>query len=127
MPDNASSPASALRFLVEVIAWVAAPWALAGVSVALAVAAPVILIALPTLFATPGDKKQIIVAVPGSVTIALVALHMAVAAVAAWFAWPLAAAIVVWVLVAASLVAELPRWRRLLTARAREGGVASRG
>lgn len=122
MPDEGSSPnrpgaASALRFAVELIAWVAAPWALAGISIPLAVAAPVVLIVLPTIFSTPGDKARVMVAVPGYVTIGLVVLHMAVAAVASWAAWPPVVAIIVWVLVAASLVAELPRWRWLLSAR----------
>jgi hypothetical protein len=105
--------ASALRFATEVVAWVATPWALAGYSVPLAIASPVVLIALPTIFATPGDKAKVVVAVPGSITIGLVALHMAAAALASWIAWPATVAVIVWALVAASVVAELPRWRWL--------------
>lgn len=107
--------ASALRFATELVAWVATPWALAGHSVLLAVASVVVLIALPTIFATPGDKAQVIVPVPGYVTIGLVLVHMVAAAVASWLAWPLPAAVAVWILVAASALAELSRWRWLLT------------
>lgn len=112
---NRPGPASALRFATELVAWVATPWALAGHSVLLAVASVVVLVALPTVFATPGDKAQVVVPVPGYVTIGLVLLHMAAAVVASWLAWPLPAAITVWILVAASVLAELPRWRWLVS------------
>ncbi|MFG3706480.1 hypothetical protein ACGF7U_17365 [Micromonospora sp. NPDC047670] len=112
---NRTGPASALRFATELVAWVATPWALAGHSVLLAVASVVVLVALPTIFATPGDKKHVVVAVPGHVTIGLVLLHMVAAVVASWLAWPLPAAIAVWILVTASFLAELSRWRRLVS------------
>lgn len=105
--------ASALRFLTELVAWVATPWALVSTSWVLAVASLVLLIGLPTVFATPGDKRYVEVAVPGWVTILLVVLTMVAAVVSAWVAWyPLAAAAVS-VLVAATVVTELPRWRWL--------------
>ncbi|AZP16547.1 hypothetical protein EJC51_10760 [Streptomyces aquilus] len=107
--------ASALRFATELVAWVAAPWALASCSWALAVLAVVVLIGLPTVFATPGDKAQVIVPVPGAVTILLVLLQLLAAVVAAWWAWPVWAAAPVSVLAAATLVTEQPRWRWLLT------------
>ncbi|WP_330298281.1 hypothetical protein [Streptomyces sp. NBC_00503] len=108
--------ASVLRFATELCAWVATPWALAGWSVAAAVAGVVLLIGLPTVFATPGDKAQVMVPVPGAVTIALVLLQLAAAVAASWAAWPLWAAAAVTVLAAACLVTERPRWRRLLAA-----------
>lgn len=107
--------ASALRFLSEIVAWVATPWALSAHSWVLAVLSVVVLIGLPTLFATPGDKAQVIVPVPGVVTILIVLLQLVAAAVAAWAAWPAWAAVVVSVLVAAVLVTERRRWRWLLT------------
>ena len=73
------------------------------------------LIALPTVFATPGDKAQVLVPVPGYVTVALVVMHMVAATAASWFAWPRPVTAVVAALVVASVVAELPRWRWLLT------------
>lgn len=105
--------ASALRFLTELVAWVATPWALAPHSVPLAVASVILLIGLPTVFATPGDKHQVIVPVPGVVTIALVALQLVAAAVSAWVAWPRPVAVVVTVLALVTVGTELPRWRRL--------------
>lgn len=81
----------------------------------LAFAVVVVLIALPTVFNTPGDKPNVRVAVPGWVTIAILGLTLASAVVAAWFAWPWWAATLTSVLVAATVVSELPRWRWLLT------------
>jgi hypothetical protein len=102
------------RFAVELLAWVAVPWALAGVSIPLAVLSVVVLVGLPTVFSTPGDKNQVLVPVPGVVSIALVLLHLVAAAWAAWAAWPATVAIAVTVLAAACLVTERARWRWLL-------------
>ncbi|MFF9195857.1 hypothetical protein ACF09L_11660 [Streptomyces sp. NPDC014779] len=104
--------ASVFRFATELVAWVATPWALAGTSWLLAALSVVVLIGLPTVFATPGDKAQAMVPVPGAVTILLVLLQLAAAVVSAWPAW---AAVVVSVLAATTLVTERPRWRWLLT------------
>jgi hypothetical protein len=106
--------ASALRFATELCAWVATPWALAPWSVVAAVAAVVLLIGLPTVFATPGDKNQVIVPVPGAVTVGLVLLQLAAAVAAAWVAWPVWAAVAVTVLAATCLWTERARRRRLL-------------
>ncbi|SCG73777.1 hypothetical protein [Micromonospora inositola] len=117
MIDNGSPGrpdlSSALRFLSELIAWVATPWALAPHSVPLAVGSVIVLVGLPTVFATPGDKNQVLVPVPGPVTIALVGLQLVAAAVSAWLAWPQPAALAVTALALATVVTELPRWRRL--------------
>ncbi|MEV0385186.1 hypothetical protein [Nonomuraea sp. NPDC050643] len=107
--------ASVFRFASELIAWVAAPWALWSFSVPLAVLSVVVLIGLPTIFSTPGDKRSVIVAVPGFVTIALVVLQVGVAVVAAWAVWHAFAAAVVSVLAVVTVVMELPRWRWLLS------------
>ncbi|MGK5556123.1 hypothetical protein ACSNOI_31355 [Actinomadura kijaniata] len=103
------------RFLAELVAWVAAPWALAPHSVPLAVLAVVVLIGLPTVFATPGDKANVIVAVPGHVTIALVLLQLAAAVAGSWAAWPPPVTVAVAVLAAVVVALEIPRWRWLLT------------
>ncbi|MFD0319367.1 hypothetical protein [Streptomyces flavalbus] len=63
------------------------------------------------VLSTPGDKKQVIVPVPGAVTVLLVLLQLTAAVVAAWLAW---AGVVGSVLAAATLVTERPRWRWLL-------------
>jgi hypothetical protein len=104
-----------LRFSTELIAWVATPWALSGRSWLLAALAVVILIGLPTLFATPGDKAQVIIPVPGPVTILLVLLQLAAAVISAWLVWPLWAAVLVWLLATATLVTERRRWRWLVS------------
>ncbi|MEV0998047.1 hypothetical protein [Nonomuraea sp. NPDC050202] len=107
--------ASAFRFATELVAWVATPWALASYSVPLAVLSVIVLIGLPTVFSTPGDKRSVIVAVPGVVTILLVALHVVAAVAAAWVAWHAFAAALVSVLAVVTVVMELPRWRWLLS------------
>ncbi|WP_091657347.1 hypothetical protein [Micromonospora auratinigra] len=116
MNDSPHRPdvASALRFLTELVAWVATPWALAGHSVVLAVGSVVVLVGLPTVFATPGDKNHVTVPVPGVVTIALVVLQLVAAALSAWWAWPRAVAVAVTVLALVTVLTELPRWRRLV-------------
>jgi hypothetical protein len=113
-PD--SRLASALRFSTEVIAWVATPWALAPFSIPLAVASVVVLIGLPTVFQTPGDKPRVMVAVPGVVTVVLVLLQLVAAVVASWVAWPLVVAVVVTGLAVACVVTEQPRRRWLWAA-----------
>ncbi|MHA6763237.1 hypothetical protein [Streptacidiphilus sp. PAMC 29251] len=118
--------ASVLRFSTELIAWVATPWALAEHSIVLAVLSVLLLIGLPTLFGTPGDKPgRPPVAVPGIVTIALVLLQLVAAVVAAWAVWPTAAAVAVSLLAGATVVTELPRWRRLWRTPANSGGQGS--
>jgi hypothetical protein len=110
--------ASVLRFSTGLIAWIGAPWALAPHSVLLAIASVVVLIGLPTIFQTPGDKPRVVVPVPGFATVLLVLLQLVAAVVAAWFAWPTVVAVVVSVLAAACVVTEQPRWRWLLSRQA---------
>jgi Protein of unknown function (DUF2568) len=106
-------PPAVLRFASEIVAWVATPWALAAHSPVLAGAALLLLIGLPTVFATPGDKVTVMVEVPGPVTIGLSGLQLLAAVVASWAAWPVPVAVLVWALVGVTLYAELPRWERL--------------
>ncbi|MEU1957471.1 hypothetical protein [Nocardia sp. NPDC019304] len=114
--------ASILRFTTELIAWIATPLALADHSLVLAVAALVLLIGLPTLFATPGDKKQVLIPVPGAVTIGLVVLQLIAAVLASWATWPAWPAVVVTTLTVITTITELPRWRWLLGASAHPAG-----
>ncbi|WP_329309852.1 hypothetical protein [Streptomyces sp. NBC_01262] len=113
-PDDRA--ASVLRFATELVAWVATPWALAGQSWLLAAVSVAVLIGLPTLFSTPGDKSSAIIAVPGWATVLLVLLQLAAAVTASWVVWPVWAAVSVSVLAAATLVTERARWRWLLSA-----------
>lgn len=121
MPDQASDPspnraglASALRFLTELIAWVATPWALWHTSIWLAVISVIVLIGLPSAFSTPADKPKASIAVPGWVTILLVLIQLVAAVVSSWSVWPTWAAVIVSVLAITCLVTEQPRWRWLL-------------
>ena len=108
--------ASAPRFLVEIIAWIAAPWALAAHSVWLAVLADVLLIGLPTVFGMPGAKKQKNpVSIPARPAIALEVLQPVAACVAAFAAWPTIVASLVVVASLAACVLQLRRWRWMLT------------
>ncbi|MEV0173639.1 hypothetical protein AB0I00_21285 [Streptomyces sp. NPDC050803] len=108
--------ASTLRFATELVAWVATPWALSGYSWLLAALAVAALIGLPTVFSTPGDKAQVIVPVPGWVTIVLVLLQLAAAVISAWLVWPSWAATLVSLLATTTLVTERRRWRWLMSA-----------
>ncbi|MGW8766084.1 hypothetical protein ACWGN5_26705 [Streptomyces sp. NPDC055815] len=110
-PDDRTP--SVLRFVVELVAWVATPWALAVHSWLLAALSVVLLIGLPTCFSTPGDKANVIIAVPGWVTILLVLLQLAAAVASSWLAWPAWAAGPVTLLAAATLATERRRWRWL--------------
>jgi hypothetical protein len=105
-----------LRFLGELVAWVAVPWALWPHSPVLAIAAVLVLVVPPAVFGTPGDRPggDPPVAVPGAVTIASVLAHLVGATAAAWAVWPTAVAIVVTVLCIAVVVSEQPRWRALV-------------
>ncbi|MET8049518.1 hypothetical protein ABZU75_18160 [Streptosporangium sp. NPDC005286] len=110
-PD--SRLASVLRASSELVAWIATPWALWSVSIPLAILSVVVLIGLPTVFTTPGDKAHGVVPVPGLVTIALVVLQLVAAVTSSWMAWATPAAIVITALGAACVITELPRWRWL--------------
>ena len=105
---------SGLRFAVEVIAWVAGPWMAGQASIWLAIPVLVVLVGLPSLFSTSGDKRQVLVPTPGPLRVALELLLHAVAIVAPWFVWPPALAVVTTLVVAAALVTGVPRTRWLL-------------
>lgn len=105
-----------LRFLVEIIAWIAGPWAagrlLGGWAIPVAL---VLLLALPAVFSVPGDKHQVIRPVSGPVRFGIELLLGIVAIVAAWAVWPTWLTVAVTVVVVAANVTGLPRTRWLLT------------
>jgi hypothetical protein len=103
-----------LRFAVELIAWIAAPWAVAQEAWWLAVPVFVVLVGLPAVFSTPGDKRQVVVATPGPVRVAIEALLYAAAIAGAWLVWPVWAAVVATGIVLISLVAGRARLAWLL-------------
>ncbi len=105
---------SGLRFLAEVIAWVAGPWAAAQQSIWLIVPTAVLLVGLPAIFSTPGDKRQIVVATPGPLRVALeLGLH-GVAIAGSWLVWPAWLAAVATAVVVAAVAVGIPRTLWLL-------------
>jgi hypothetical protein len=111
---NRAGLASALRFLTELIAWIATPWALWHTSIWLAVISLIVLIGLPSVFSTPQDKPKVSIPVPGWITILLVLMQIVAAVVSSWSVWPSWAAVIVSALAVACLVTEQRRWRWLL-------------
>ena len=106
-----------VRFAAEIIAMVATAWALWPVSIPLAIAAVLVLIGLPAVFSTPGDRPGGggPIAVPGAVTILFVVIDLVAATVAAWFVWPWWLAVAVTLLCVVVLGTEQTRWRALLS------------
>jgi hypothetical protein len=111
-PDGIAS--SAPRFVIELIAWVATPWALWSHSIALAIAS-VVLIGIPALVGMPGVKNQPPALAVGPVMAIVAEFLQPVAAVissgVAW-SWPAAIGVVAFAL--AMLVLQVPRWRWML-------------
>jgi len=110
------TPQSALtRFAVEVVAWIAGPWAAASVTGNgwIALPALLLLVLTPAVFSTPGDKNQVIVPTPGPARIALELGLLVVAIAGAARVWPTWSAIIVMLLGLAMLVTGRNRLRWL--------------
>lgn len=103
-----------LRFAVEIIAWIAGPWAVADVTFWLWPPAMVLLIGLPAVFSTRGDKRKVLVPTPGPVRVLIELLLHVVAIAGAWLAWSPLIAAPATLVVAAALVTGFPRLRWLL-------------
>ena len=115
--DTVASGAS--RFAVEIAAWVAGPWAaaeLAGTWIA-TIPTLIVLIALPGAFSTVGDKRQVVVAVPGRVRLLIELVLIAVAISSAFLVWTPIGGIIVAVLAALMLVTGFRRVKWLLSNR----------
>lgn len=102
------------RFAVEIIAWVAGPWAVAQINVWLAIPTAIILMAIPGIFSTTGDKKKVVVAISGRKRVRIEFMLQIVAIVGAWIAWPAWLAAICAAIVAVSLFSGIPRTRWLL-------------
>jgi hypothetical protein len=102
------------RFAVEVIAWVAGPWAAAEVSVWLIAPAAMVLIGLPGVFSTVGDKRHVLLATPGPARVAIEWLLSAVAIGAPWLIWPEWLAAIAGGVTLLALAAGVTRMRWLL-------------
>ncbi|GLY19906.1 hypothetical protein Kisp01_69200 [Kineosporia sp. NBRC 101677] len=120
-PTSGSKPpghdlfSGGLRFLTELIAWIAAPWALWPHSILLAIGVVLLLIVPPAIFSTPGDRPggDTPIAVPGAVTILMLLSHLVAATAAAWALWPTWIAVAVTTLCVVVVITEQPRWRAL--------------
>ena len=106
---------SGTRFIIEVVAWIAGPWAAADLlgSRWWALPTAVVLFALPALFNTPGDKKTTGISTPGPIRILIEMLLLASAVAGAWIVWPPWAAIAVTLVGIALLATGLSRYRWL--------------
>ena len=100
---------SGLRFLTELIAWTAGPWLAAGVSKWLILPTLLVLVGLPAVFSTSGDKKNVVVPTPGPVRVAIELGLYAVAGTIPWFLWPVPVAWAALLIVLASLGFGMPR------------------
>ncbi len=114
-PPGHDNVRGGFRVAAELIAMTATPWALWPHSIVLALASIVILIGLPAVFGTPGDRPggDARIAVPGIGTILIVLLHLTAGAVAAWVIWPAWVAIAVTALCVTVIFTEQTRWRAL--------------
>jgi len=103
-----------LRFSVEILAWIAGPWAVTELAFWLWPPTALLLIGLPAIFSTRGDKRQVLVPTPGPARALIEFLLHAVAIGGAWMAWPPLVAAPTTLLVAATLVTGFPRLLWLL-------------
>ena len=105
---------SGLRFLTELIAWVAGPWAASLYSKFLIVPAIVLLVGLPSIFSTPNDKNTVVVPTPGGIRVMIEFFLYSVAVVAPWFVWSPGIAASAAIIVLATIVTGVARTRWLL-------------
>ncbi len=116
--DTAWSASS--RFAVEIVAWVAGPWAaadLAGTWLAI-IPVLIVLVALPGVFSTSGDKRHVIVAVPGRIRLLIELTLDVVAIYSAFLVWTPIGGIIVAALTLVALVTGFPRAKWLFGNRA---------
>ena len=117
MEDRAPDPiwSSAPRFVVELIAWVATPWALWSNSAVLAIVSVVVLIGVPTLIGMPGVKNQppaVAVGPAAAIAVELIQPVAAVASSIAAWSWPVGIGVLA--LSVAMLALQAQRWRWML-------------
>ncbi|MUK00641.1 hypothetical protein GM708_01060 [Vibrio cholerae] len=114
-PPGHDNVRGGFRVAAELIAITATPWALWQHSIPTAITAVVLLIGLPAIFSTPGDRPggDTPIAVPGIVTILIVLAHLVAATISAWTIWPWWIAAAVTALCAAVIATEQTRWKAL--------------
>ena len=112
--DNFSHPydttlSSSLRFAVELIAWVAGPWALSQISIWIGLLSLIVLVGTPSIFSTINDKRMIVVAIPGPIRIVIETTLYAVAASAPWYIWSPFTSTLACATIALSIITGFPR------------------
>lgn len=109
--DNRDNPvSSSTRFILELVAWIAGPWAVyTAYGWTPAWFAALGLMALPAVFSTRGDKKHVIIPTPGPIRLLIEFFLFAVAGYAAWQVWPIEAAWAVWGVIGVGVLAGMPR------------------
>ena len=115
-PSPYDTPVSSLtRFGVELVAWIAGPWAAGELTGSAWAPLPtlVVLLGLPSVFNTPGDKNVTGVPTPGPVRIAIEVALLTAAILGAWIVWPTWSAILVSILGAAMVATNMSRYRWL--------------
>lgn len=113
--DTVLSGAS--RFAIEVVAWVAGPWAAADLTGTwlMTIPALAILVALTGVFSTPGDKKHVVVAVPGPVRLSIEVILSAVAIASAALVGTYVGGIIVAIVVVVMFITGAKRAKWLLS------------
>ena len=113
-PYDTPQSASA-RFLIEIVAWVTGPWAAAEILGSWLVAVPVaaVLLVLPAMLSTPGDKRKIVVATPGRLRVGIELLLVAVAVAASAVVLPTWSWYAVLALALAVVITNIPRLKWL--------------
>jgi hypothetical protein len=106
---NDTIVSSTLRFASEIIVWVSGPWAVGRISIWLSIPVLVLLVGLPSVFSTEGDKRHVVVKTPGSLRVALELFLYSVGVVAPWFIWSETASIIAVAVVSLSIIVGFPR------------------
>jgi hypothetical protein len=109
------------RFVSELIAWIACPWAASLVSAWLAFPVLIILVGLPSVFSTVNDKRNVVVATPGGIRIIIELLLYSVAIITPWFVWPDTLSIISVLIVVTSLFMGYSRFKWLLRGAPQKG------
>lgn len=113
--DNFASASS--RFAIEIAAWVAGPWAAAEITGTWLAIIPalLILVALPGVFSTAGDKRHVVVAVPGRIRFGIELILAAVASYSAFLVWTPVGGFIVVIIAALMFVTGMARARWLIS------------
>jgi len=112
-----SNFSAASRFTIEIVAWVAGPWAAVDLTGTwlMTIPALAILVALPGVFSTTGDKRHVVVAVPGRIRFLIEVILAVVAIVSALLVWTVIGAVIVAIIAAIMFIAGAQRAKWLLS------------